>query len=78
MVVAQDHSQISVPMLPPGTWGKEPPRPLLLGLMDMEPTLFEVEVLDAQRKGFTDARAVRLEQMNNEARGIVVSIRNDR
>ena len=49
-----------------------------LGLVDVEPALFEVEVLDPQVKGFADEQAAGVEQMNNEAGGIVVNIGNDR
>jgi hypothetical protein len=41
-----------------------------LGLMDVKPSLSQIEVLDAQIKGFGDTEPARVEQVNDEPSGI--------
>lgn len=47
-----------------------------LGLVDVESALFEVEILDAEVQGFADAQATAVEEVDEEAGGITVDIRN--
>ena len=46
--------------------------------MDVEPSLSQVKILDAQIKGLGDAEPARVEHMNNQSSGIAMHIGNRR